>query len=533
MLDMPARRFFMANVSSAIVWAPAYLIPGAILGASLDLAAEVTTRLAVLILILIAGAIMVVWVVRAMFNLLHPHAHAMLKRGLAWARVHPVAGQIPASLLDPSHREAKGLTAMALILIAAVASFIWVLEAVEAGGLISGVDDYVFHALQGLRSPWMDRFMVIMTGLGDWQVLLPLFAAILLWLAWQQRWKAAAYWTAAAGFALVLTQVVKITAGILRPQAVYDGFSAFSFPSGHAVLATVVYGFLAVLFSRELNVRYRVSAYAVASVLILTIAASRLYLGAHWLSDVVGGLSLGLIWVSLLGIAYRSHPAATLPLRGLVIASGLAVGIAALLHLPGSFAEAQLRYAPPQPQVQLDARGWWETRWQNLPPYRADLRASRRQPLNVQYAGDLELLVGELTQQGWMEPPELNGASWLKWFGFDHELADLPILPQVHGGRHESQLLVRPVEGKSDRLWALRLWQSGVALTPGDVPLWVGNATQLGLYAPVPGFAAPRGAEQFDEARARLAQDLASLPLRQVERVDDLFTQEVLLVRGR
>jgi undecaprenyl-diphosphatase len=476
---------------------------------------------------------MVVWVVRGIFNLLHPHAHALLKRALAWARVHPVAGQIPASLLDPNHREAKGLTVMGLTLLAAVASFIGVLEAVEAGGLIRGVDDYVFHTLQGLRSPWMDRFMVIMTGLGDWQVLLPLFAAILLWLAWQQRWKAAAYWTAAAGFALVLTQVIKITAGILRPQAVYDGFSAFSFPSGHAVLATVVYGFLAVLFSRELPVRYRVSAYAVAALLILTIAASRLYLGAHWLSDVLGGLSLGLIWVALLGIAYRCHPAATLPLRGLVMASGLAVGIAAVVHLPASFAEAQLRYAPPQAQVQMQTRAWWNAQWRTLPAYRADLRASRRQPLNVQYAGELRGLVTVLERQGWREPPELNGASWLQWFGFGRTVTELPVLPQVHGGRHESLLLIRPVEGNPEHMWALRLWQSGVTLKPDETPLWVGNATVLGLYAPVPGFAAPRGAEHFDDARGRVAQDLATFMRREVRRSGDLVEQDVLLVRSR
>jgi undecaprenyl-diphosphatase len=532
MLDMPARRFLAANILSALVWAPAYLVPGAILGASLDLAAEVTTRLAVVILVLLAIVVMVVWGVRALFNVLHPRAHALLRRGLAWAKIHPVAGRIPASLLDPRHREAKGLTLMALILIAAAAAFLWLLDAVEAGGTITSVDDYVFHYLQGIRTPWMDRFMAAMTGLGDWQVLLPLFGAILLWLGWQKRWQAAAYWTAAAAFALVLTEVLKISVGILRPQAVYDGLSAFSFPSGHAVLAMVVYGFLAVLFARELHERYRASAYAAAAVLILTVSFSRLYLGAHWLSDVLAGLSLGLIWVSLLGIAYRSHPAATLPLRGLVIASGLAFGIAALVHFPESLQQAQTRYAPVQTDVRMEGAGWWREEWATLPAFRADLRTSRRQPLNVQYAGELETLTAVLAKQGWRPPAELNGASWLQWFTFKHEIMKLPVLPQVHEGEHEALLLVRPVAGQRDRLWALRVWHSGVVLSPGETPVWVGNVTQLGLYRPVPGFAAPRANGEFDRARIRLDRDLGTLQRRTVARPQEMFARNVLLVRA-
>lgn len=509
MLDMPARRFIPANILSACVWAPAFLVPGAILGASLELAAEVTTRLAILILIVLVVLFSVAWTVRAVFRLVHPHVHKWIGRGLAWAELHPVAGRIPAALLDPNHREARGLTILALILFAAVVVFLLIMDAVEAGGFITGLDEFVFHSLQGARTPWMDVWMAAITALGDWQIVLPLFAAILVWLGWKKRWKAAAYWAAAAGFAVLVNQVVKITLGTLRPHAVYDGLSAFSFPSGHATSATVIYGFLAVLFARELRERYRWIAYAVGACLILAIAFSRLYLGVHWLSDVLGGLSLGLMWVALLGIAYRTHPAATLPLRGLVLATVTTMIVATTWHLPAAVAMAKTHYAPVHPVVQYDGQRWWAKDWEKLPPFRSDLRTSHRQPLNFQYAGELNRFASQLRQHGWRSPTELNGWSWLRWFGARETITALPVLPQVHAGRHETLLLAYPIA--DDRMWVVRLWESGAVVKSGKAPVWLGTVSLVGLFSPVPGFAVPRGRGHFEEAVGRLEQDLAGI----------------------
>jgi membrane-associated phospholipid phosphatase len=74
----------------------------------------------------------------------------------------------------------------------------------------------------------------------------------------------------------------------------------YSFPSGHASMSLAVYGTLGFIAARHLpRVRPRIVVLAAAGSLVLLIGFSRLYLGVHFLTDVVAGFSLGLAWLSL------------------------------------------------------------------------------------------------------------------------------------------------------------------------------------------------------------------------------------------
>ncbi len=511
MMDMPAGRFFAINVFSALLWAPAYLLPGVVFGASLGLAAEVATRLVLIMLALAALVFLVVWGVRGAWRFMQPRAQALIQRGLAFARAHPWAGRIPKAILDPQGHETVGLVLLALTLIVSSAVFVELLDEVGASRDLLMLDNTVYHAFQWLRTPWMDRVMVVITGLGDWQVLFGVFAVILAWLLWHRRWSAAVHWFAAAAFAQVLIQVIKMTTAVPRPLDVYSGPTAFAFPSGHATSATVVYGFLAVLIARELPVARRWVAYAAAAPFIALIAFSRLYLGVHWLSDVLGGLSLGLAWVALLGIAYRRHPAATLAWPHLMLAAFAALVITAAVHVPANYTADLQRYRIEPVLTTLADRDWWTDGWQSLPAAREDLRGRADHPINVHYAGDLMALRQALLRQGWATPVPLDALNWMRWFG-GGSLKTLPLLPQVHDGRHESLLLIKPTTAER-RLVALRLWDSGVRLAPGAAPLWIGTASTVAPHRPFPGLVVPRTAGDFNGARDALAHDLRTARL--------------------
>jgi undecaprenyl-diphosphatase len=81
--------------------------------------------------------------------------------------------------------------------------------------------------------------------------------------------------------------------------------TTYSFPSGHTLMATVLYGTLCVLVvSRSVNRRWRVLTIALAGFMILLVGFSRIYLGAHYLSDVLAAIAEGLAWLAfcLLGV---------------------------------------------------------------------------------------------------------------------------------------------------------------------------------------------------------------------------------------
>ena len=72
----------------------------------------------------------------------------------------------------------------------------------------------------------------------------------------------------------------------------------------------LVFGFLAVLIARGVSPARRWLVYLAAAFMVVPVAFARLYLGVHWLTDTLAGLSLGLIWVTVLGLAYNSHATA-------------------------------------------------------------------------------------------------------------------------------------------------------------------------------------------------------------------------------
>ena len=81
---------------------------------------------------------------------------------------------------------------------------------------------------------------------------------------------------------------------------------SFSFPSGHALFATCFFGGLAVLLSHRLRSRLlQVLIWIVALLLIVLIGASRVYLGVHYPTDVLGGFAVGIVWVVSVALGDR------------------------------------------------------------------------------------------------------------------------------------------------------------------------------------------------------------------------------------
>ncbi len=525
MMDMAPRRFIAANVASALLWAPAYTLPGVVFGAALGLAAEVAGRLAVLLAVLVALIWFALWLVALVYRLLQPRAGMWLLRATDWGRSHPLLQPLVAAVLDPSHPEARGL-AVLLVLLALASAVLGTL----AGGWLVGIDLYVLSALQELRTPLADRILVAVTGLGDASLLLALLAAGCVFLAVRRRHHAALHWLAAGLSALALTHLLKRVVAAPRPLELVHGLAADSFPSGHTSLSLAVFGFLAVLIARELPLRRRWVPYLGATLLVIPIAFSRLYLGAHWFSDVLGGIAVGLACVALFGIAYRRHPERPVAWPQLAMVAGATV-IALGLWRTGQYFDDELaRHTVPRETESAVVDDWWTTAWQRQPAQRHDLRVRDRQALNVQYAGDPAELAALLAAQGWRVPPQFSAASALQWISPQPVAAAMPVLPQVHDGKHDALHLVRESD-EAGALHILRLWPTRWRLQPGDAPLWIGSVSELELRQRLRMFSYLVTDVADAEPLAALEADLAGA-CEAVRHRRDTYAFEVVLVRG-
>jgi undecaprenyl-diphosphatase len=473
MMGMSPGRFAIANLLSALAWAPAYLLPGVVFGSSLKLASEVALRLVIVLLLLVAITWFAIWMTHRVFSFLQPRGGRLLHLLLKWGERHPLARSTAEALVDPNHPEARGLSVLATLLLLTAVLFALVTGwSLSASGSPTGINETVLNALQSLRSPWADHLMVAITALADARSLTLLVLAVLGGLLLMQQRRAAIYWLAAAGFALITGPLLKLLLQIPRPLIVPAAGDSFAFPSGHTLWASVAFGFLAVLIARGLDLRWRWMPYSLAGMLISAVALSRLYLGMHWLSDVLGSVALGIAWVAVLGIAYSRHVGPSPHPRPLALLTVGAFLATTALHLTSDHAEKLAFYTPPRQAVELSGAEWWSERWRELPASRQDTRGRLEYRLRVQFAGSLEDLAAALRPAGWHPAPAFDWKAGIRLLSPGLPLSQLPLLPQVHAGHHETLSLVRPLP--QERRLVLRFWPADKRLAPGGAPLWVG-----------------------------------------------------------
>jgi undecaprenyl-diphosphatase len=174
---------------------------------------------------------------------------------------------------------------------------------------VFALDTWATPFLHGFASPGMDSLMTALTTMGSSLVLLPLFGVLVLGLIWRRRFGAAGFLTVASGGALVLNAAMKIF--FQRPRPVLDyaqALSDYSFPSGHTMNAFVFYVAVALIVWSVFGRPAGVVAMACATGLAIGVGISRIYLGFHFLTDVVGGLTAGTVWLLIVGAAFRARP---------------------------------------------------------------------------------------------------------------------------------------------------------------------------------------------------------------------------------
>ncbi len=467
MLGMPVGRYLTINVLSGIAWAPAYLLPGMLFGASLELAAAVTGRLALLLLLLAGLFWLTFGLVRILWRLGAPHARMAVLRLLDWGRHHPRFAALTAAIGDPGGAEARGLAVLAVALLGS-ASLLFGLTLLLFT-YPSAFDRTLHGLLLGLRSPPSDLILIAVTELGDGLFLAFYATLVALGLAWHDR-SAARHWLAAVAFAMIAPMLLKGLFQIPRPEPFDALLVSSSFPSAHALRATVIYGFAAVLLARAVPQPWRWAPYGSAALLVATIAFSRPYLGVHWSGDVVAGSLLGLLWVGLLGTAFRVRVTDSSPLlrqAGVVL---LPLALIAALYLPLRLADDVARYDPTVAPAPLSAERWLDDPWPELVQRTPEAVAPSDEP-RLAWAASLSRVTEDLAQAGWTGFTDEGPQRWLRVLSPQAILAELPPLPQVRDGRDEVLLRVREESGES-RL-VLRFWDSGRRVD--GIPVWIGR----------------------------------------------------------
>lgn len=142
-----------------------------------------------------------------------------------------------------------------------------------------------------------DWAMLALPWLGTNLTVLPIIVVFALWLwRWRQRGELAVQLVIVSLGSLIMNAVLKDVFNRPRP-ALWEHRGQFawaSYPSGHAIVCTAVYFTIALMLYRERAWRWP---FVVAGTLAVIVLYSRLYLGVHWPTDVLGGLLIGIVWL--------------------------------------------------------------------------------------------------------------------------------------------------------------------------------------------------------------------------------------------
>ncbi|MEO7447407.1 MAG: phosphatase PAP2 family protein [Humibacillus sp.] len=241
---------------------------------------------------------------------------AMVSRAL-----RPAAGRVVS--WSSAHLAFVVFAVVALVvMVGLVAGTAQVYESITESDGVAGLDQPVLDAMVGVRSPGLDSAVTAFTDVGG-PVGMPVLAtiAVVALTLWRRRRTPAVLTVIGAAGSLAMTVVGKGLIDRARPPAalaVPPLEVSPSFPSGHTLNATVLVTILVYLLLIETTATWqRALAVTLGATFVLLMGLSRVYLGHHWLTDVVAGWLIGLAWAVAvitahrLWLTLREHPGAT------------------------------------------------------------------------------------------------------------------------------------------------------------------------------------------------------------------------------
>lgn len=388
------------------------------------------------------------------------------------------------------------LTLFTIIFFYALLLFLGLAEDIITSDIFSAVDLRIDSLFWAIRSPLFVKIFLWLTVLGKWQVVLAFAAALslLLWLIRSKRYLLPLWLSLAGNFLFIYFGKIAIHRS--RPINSYYFEPSFSFPSSHAAVAMVLFGFFAYFFWQNFKQwKHRLNAVFFALIVIFLVGFSRLYLGVHYASDVLGGYLLGFLWL-IVGISLSewlkfNYPRASREkIPGRLIKYLLPIIILPpLLFYAGYASRFNPRLNPPklnlnEPQVTESILNEFDQH--NLSRYSEKLDGSPQEPLSFIISAESDRSLTEAFKKaGWYAADQISLNSVFKIARAaisNSSYPSAPMTPSFWQAEVNTFAFEKPTSGKNvKQRHHARFWRSGFK-TPNGKNIYVGTASfDIGL----------------------------------------------------
>ncbi len=465
MFGMNQAYFLAVNVSSGIVWAAMHLFPGILLGQALAVAGELSGRLLIVLLVLLVVLGIAGWLIRLVAASLTPYRKALQGRLAAMARAQ---GSKPmrrlSRLIAPENPNSILLVMVFVIAIVAVLALTDLVSGLVVRHAVGNIDRSLFNMFSELRNAPGDEIFVRITMLGDDLVIFFTALAISAWLASNRAWRAAGATLAVVVAAKV---ILILTSTVFSTPVVNAAPDAFVFPSPHALMSGTLFGAMAALSARGLSRWAQALVVAVSFMLMIAISFSRIYLGVSWLSDVMGGVLIAAILVTIFSVYIASVNMGKFRPLALLLVTLAAFLLAGVFHISTDYNEDHSVYVAQDKTKSLPLANFLSSGWQNLPERRIDLAGHLSEQFVGHWIGTPEALEQAVSSLGFVTVAKWKWTNYVAYLDPHAPLANLSPRPALHEGLRAKLTAIQSPAGAADYRMTLRAYQSNVIVTDG------------------------------------------------------------------
>jgi membrane protein DedA with SNARE-associated domain/membrane-associated phospholipid phosphatase len=486
MLGMNQAFFLFVNITSGLFWTASHVFPGILLGQGLALAGDLSGQLLVVVLVLLVVLGVASWIIRKLANRLQPYSHQLLRTLSIWARSRKSrALHRFGKAIHPDNRRAPAVAFLVFIALASLVGLIDLITGFVLRNAASNLDLSVATLMAELRNAPSDAFMIPLTMLAERPVIWVTGLAIAAWLVLWRSWRVALMFLCVMGLAEFLS--LNLNHLISSSAALSHG----GFTSIPTLMAGLVFGMLAVIAGHAMGRWSKVVVAVFCVCVVVSIAFSRVYLGAELLSGVLVGGLLALVLASLFGMAIEAIPARRIRPLGLVGFASLAFIAVGMFHIDSGIDAADQRFATRSSTQNFTSSEFSSGAWSLLANRRVDLAGTPEEVFSAQWVGSLDQLTSAAESKGWKALPVWRWQDAFFYLDTNAELQKLPPRPVLHQGLKAKLTMVLETPAGTNRRLVLRAYKSNAAVTIGarSEPVFLISITpemprsRMGLYA--------------------------------------------------
>ena len=478
-LNFPALRFFAAIIPSACIWAALFTAPGFMLGRfSLTLPPKLAAQFILFALLSIALLWLLIWCANQAFSKIWAGINYIFYKSWSVLNKHRwlYAGSI---LLRDKQNPNDHYQLMRLFFILLLMGlFILTLFNITEKGIITNLNEPIYFLLRSLRNSVLTPVMIVITLFADKRVMWTTSGLITLWLMRKKYFRSAYY---LLGLALTTSTTIlffKHHIASARPPEPNFPIATHSLPSGHTTLSIALLLFLSALISSALPADRKKIPFYCTSLIIVLIALSRLYLGAHWFSDIVASLLLAIAYALIASLLYFRESRPTIPAMKLSMIALLSLSVSWAGNSLYTYKDIAKIYSHSDfPTITIESSKWWARIQQPIPRYRNDRFGRPVQAFNVQWMESLQDIKDALTAEGWQDySSDASFSAHIASMASKLPLRYLSLFPKLYQNRPPAALLSF---GEQKPFLVLQLWQCNITLSNpklnNNSPLWLGS----------------------------------------------------------